>query len=86
MIFFLFKEHLNLQQLLDWTVKFAQATLTEGESSVQFNCIIRYHEGSKKHLGDPVPNSDFPVLHCLSIRSSVSGIRSDRIRKYMSKF
>ncbi len=48
--------------------------------------IARYCEGSKKPLDDPVPNGDFPVLHCLGIGSSVSGIRSDQIRKYMSKF
>ncbi len=48
--------------------------------------ITRYREGSKKHLDDPVPNSDFPVLHCLGIGSSVSGIRSYQIEKYMSKF
>ncbi len=50
--------------------------------------IIRHHQvscGLKKHLDDPVPYIDFPVLHCLGIRSSVSGIRSDQIRKYMSK-
>ncbi len=34
---------------------------------------------------DPVPNGDFPVLHCLGIRSSVSGIGSYRIGKYMYK-
>ncbi len=55
--------------------------------------IVRYHQvllgivkAQKKHLDDPVPNGDFPVLHCLGIRSSVSGIGSDRIGKYMSKF
>ncbi len=48
--------------------------------------IARYCEGSKKHLDDPVPNGDFPVLQCLGIRSSVSGIRSGFIRKYKSKF
>jgi hypothetical protein len=39
------------------------------------------YEGSKKHLDNPVPNGDFLVLHCLGIRSSVSGIRSDHIGK-----
>ncbi len=24
--------------------------------------IVRYSEGSKKHVDDPVPNGDFPVL------------------------
>jgi hypothetical protein len=47
--------------------------------------IVMYSEGSKKHPDDLVPNIDFPVLHCLGIRSSVSGIRSDYIRKYMTK-
>ncbi len=47
--------------------------------------IFMNREGSKKHLDDPVPNGDFPVLHCLGIVSSVSGIISDHIRKYMSK-
>ena len=46
--------------------------------------ITRYREGSKKHLDDPVPNGDFLVLHCLGIGSSVLGIRSDHIGKYMS--
>jgi len=36
----------------------------------------RYHEGSKKHLDDLVPNGHFPVLHCLGIRSSVLGIQA----------
>jgi hypothetical protein len=44
--------------------------------------ITRYREGSKKHLDDLVPNSDFLVLHCLGIRSSVLGIGLDYIRKY----
>jgi hypothetical protein len=44
----------------------------------------QYHEGSKKPLDDPVPNSDFLILHCPGIGSSMSGIRTDRIRKYMS--
>ncbi len=48
--------------------------------------IARYREGSKKHLDDLVPNGDFPVLHCLVIGFSVSGIRSYHIGKYMSKF
>ncbi len=55
--------------------------------------IVRYRQVSpgivkakKKHLDNPVPNGDFPVLHCLGIGSSVSGIGSDRIGKYMSKF
>jgi hypothetical protein len=48
--------------------------------------IARYREGLKKHLDDPVPNGDFPVLHCLGIGLSVSGIGSDHIGKYMSKF
>ncbi len=39
----------------------------------------------KKHLDDPVPNADFPELRCLDIGSSVSGISSDQIGKYMSK-
>ncbi len=47
--------------------------------------IARYREGSKKHLAYPVPNGDFPVLHCLGIGSSVLGIGSDQIGKYMSK-
>ncbi len=46
--------------------------------------IIRYHEDSKMYLDDPGPNCDFPALHCLGIGSSVSGIRSDQIRTYMS--
>ncbi len=50
-----------------------------------FHPVIRYCEGSKKHLDDPFPNSDFLVLHCLGIRSSVSGIGSYRIGKNMSK-
>jgi hypothetical protein len=45
----------------------------------------RYCEGLKKHLDDPVPNSDFRVLHCLGIGSSVWGITSYCIRKCMSK-
>ncbi len=47
--------------------------------------IATYYEGSKKHLDDPVPSGDFLVLHCPGIESSVSGIRSDEIGKYMSK-
>ncbi len=50
--------------------------------------IIRYRQVSwrhKKHLDDPVPTGDFPVLHCLVIWSSVLGIRLYHIRKYMSK-
>ena len=51
------------------------------------NCQVSPgREGSKNHLDDAVPNCDFPVLHCLGIGSSVSGIGSDRIGKYMSKF
>jgi hypothetical protein len=48
--------------------------------------IASYREGSKKHLDNPVPIGDFLVLHCLGIRSSVSGIGSDHIGKYMSKY
>jgi hypothetical protein len=29
--------------------------------------IARYREGSKKHLDNPVPNSDFSVLYYLGI-------------------
>ncbi len=36
--------------------------------------IATYYEGSKKHLDDPVPNNDFPVLYCPGVESSVSGI------------
>jgi hypothetical protein len=36
--------------------------------------IVRYHEGSKKHLDNLFPTSNFPVLHCLGIESSVLGI------------
>jgi hypothetical protein len=43
------------------------------------------HEGTKNHLDDPVLKLDFPIFHCLGIGSSVSGIRLDQIRKYMSK-
>ncbi len=43
-------------------------------------------KAQKKHLDDLVPNGDFPVLHCLGIGLSVSGIRSYHIGKYMSKF
>jgi hypothetical protein len=46
---------------------------------------VRYREGSKKHLDDPVPNGDFPVLCRLGIGSSVSGIGFDSIGKYMFK-
>ncbi len=49
------------------------------------SCITRYHEGSKKHIDGQVPNIDFVVLHSLGNGSSVSGIRSDCIQKYMSK-
>ncbi len=38
-----------------------------------------------KDKDDPVPNGDFPVLHCLGIVLSLSGIVSDHIRKYLSK-
>ncbi len=55
--------------------------------------IVRYRQVSpgivkaqKKHLDNPVPNSDIPVLHCLGIGSSVSGIVSEHIGKYMPKF
>jgi hypothetical protein len=48
--------------------------------------IVRYLEGSRRHLDDPVHNVDFTVLHCLGIGSSVSGTGSYRIGKYMSKF
>ncbi len=55
--------------------------------------IVRNHQvlpgivkAQKKHLDNPAPNGDFPVLHCLDIGLSVSGIRSYRIEKYMSKF
>ncbi len=48
--------------------------------------IAGYHEVSKKHLDDPVPNGDYPVHHCLGIGSSVSGIRLYCIGNYMSKF
>jgi hypothetical protein len=41
--------------------------------------------GSKKPLDDPVPNGAFPVLHCLGIRASVSGIGLEHIGKYVSK-
>ncbi len=44
-------------------------------------CIVK---APKKHL-DPIPNGDFLALHCLGIGSSVSGIQSDRIGKYMAK-
>jgi hypothetical protein len=44
-----------------------------------------YRECSKKHLDTLVPKDDFPVLDCLGIRSSVSGIRSEQFGKYMSK-
>jgi hypothetical protein len=40
--------------------------------------IVRYRhvlQELKKHPDDLVSNSDFPVLRCLGIRSSVSGIR-----------
>jgi hypothetical protein len=37
-----------------------------------------YRKGSKKHLDDAVPNSDFPAIHCLGIRLSVSGIGLDQ--------
>ncbi len=47
--------------------------------------IMRTHEGSEKHLDDPVLSVDFPVLHCLGIRSLVTGIGSDHIGRYMSK-
>jgi hypothetical protein len=43
--------------------------------------ITRYAKGSKKHLDDPVPNGEFPVLHWLGIGSSVLGSFSDCIRK-----
>jgi hypothetical protein len=49
------------------------------------SCITRYCEGSKKHLDDLVPNSDFPVLHYLGIGSSVSDIGSYHIGRYISK-
>ena len=45
--------------------------------------IIRYCEGSKKHLDDPVTNDNFPVLHFHGIGLSVSGIGSDSIGKYI---
>ncbi len=50
--------------------------------------IIWYHHisrGLKNHLDNPVPNGNFPELHCLCIRLSVSGIGSDHIRNYTSK-
>jgi len=34
---------------------------------------------------DPVPSSDFTVLHCLGTGLPVYGIKSDQIRKYLSK-
>jgi len=39
----------------------------------------------KRHLDDLVPKGDFSMLPYLGIRSSVSGIRSNKIRKYMPK-
>ncbi len=47
--------------------------------------IVRYHEGSKKHLDDLVPNGDFPAFHCLGIPSLVSGIISYYRGKYYQK-
>jgi hypothetical protein len=41
--------------------------------------IVRYREGLKKHLDDPVPNGDLPVLHCLGIVLLVSGIFPESI-------
>ncbi len=35
----------------------------------------------KKHFDNPVPNGDFPELHCLGIGLSVLGIGLDRIGK-----
>jgi hypothetical protein len=34
--------------------------------NTQNNGIIRYHEGLKKNLDDPVPNGNLLALHCLS--------------------
>jgi hypothetical protein len=42
-------------------------------------------KAQKEPLDDLVPSSDFLVLHCLGIGSSVLGIGSYCIRKYMSK-
>ncbi len=47
--------------------------------------FVRYREGSKKYLDDQVPTSDFPVLHCLVIGSSVAGISLVHFGKYMPK-
>ncbi len=47
--------------------------------------IVKYCQGSKKHLEDPFLNGDFPQLHCLCIGLPVFGIQSDHMRKYMSK-
>ncbi len=47
--------------------------------------INRYRERSKKHLGNLVPNSDFPVLQCLGIVSLVSGIVLYFLREYHLK-
>ena len=42
-------------------------------------------DSSKKHLDDPVPNDDFPVLHSRGIALSVSGIIMDHIGNYTPK-
>jgi hypothetical protein len=47
--------------------------------------LFRCREGSKKHRDDPVPHGDFRVLHCRVIGSSLLGIGSDWIGKYVSK-
>jgi hypothetical protein len=47
--------------------------------------INRYRECSKKHFGNQVPNSDFPVLQCLGIVSLVLGIILYCLREYHLK-
>jgi hypothetical protein len=69
---------------LEWALK----KHARDELSIQGFCENRqnqYCEGLKKHLDDPVPNSDFPVLHCLGIGSSVLDITLYCIIKCMSK-
>ncbi len=42
-----------------------------------------YHEGSKKHLDDPIPNSDFLVSHCPGTVSLVLGIFLSWRKRYV---
>jgi hypothetical protein len=41
--------------------------------------FVRYCEGLKKHLDNPLPNGDFPVLHCHGIILLVLGIFPESI-------